>query len=305
MMAEIDSRIALGLRPMEFQSPLASAGKALSLRSMLDERAVRAMQMERMQQADMQRQQRDAQMQQIAQRLPPEERDAFMVNPQEFIKQKYAAFTLGPNQVRHQGNQVIARGPAAQYTLGPGQVRFEGADEVASLPANPTLHNIPVPGRPGVEQPTWLRPGETQGAPVGGLRMPDILSPEVQAAKQKVAAAGASRITNVNNVQGREADKAYGKFVGEAFADIQKAGLAAPAEIGRYRQLENLLKQVGTGKFAGTTTELKAAAKGLGVDLNALGVRDDVAPAQAAKALSSQMALELRNRIRTVSFCRA
>jgi hypothetical protein len=59
--------------------------------------------------------------------------------------------------------------------------------------------------------------------------------------------------------------------------------------------LGSLLGQVSTGKFKGATTDIKAAAKSLGIDLNAIGVADDVAPAQAARALSNQMALELRN----------
>lgn len=72
---------------------------------------------------------------------------------------------------------------------------MRGTEQIASMPANPSLVNVPIPGRPGIEQPTWLRPGETQGATVGGPRMPDILNPEVQAARAAVARAGKTSVT--------------------------------------------------------------------------------------------------------------
>jgi hypothetical protein len=89
--------------------------------------------------------------------------------------------------------------------------------------------------------------------------------------------------------------KEVGKTFGEQYSGLMKADMNAPATVGKYQRLGNLLGQVNTGKFKGTTTDLKAAAKSLGIDLAALGVADDVAPAQAARALANQIALELRN----------
>lgn len=95
--------------------------------------------------------------------------------------------------------------------------------------------------------------------------------------------------------QEKEFDKEVGRAFGAQYADLMKADMNAPANIGKYQRLGNLLSQAGTGKFTGTTIELKAAAKALGVDLSALGIADNVAPAQAARALANQLALELRN----------
>ncbi len=102
-------------------------------------------------------------------------------------------------------------------------------------------------------------------------------------------------LVNVDNRQGSEFDKAVGKEMGEVYSNLLKADLNAPNTIGKYNRLGSLLGEVNTGKFKGTTTDIKASAKSLGLDLNAMGVTDDVAPAQAARALSNQMALELRN----------
>lgn len=86
-----------------------------------------------------------------------------------------------------------------------------------------------------------------------------------------------------------------GGELGDIYGQLLRADLGAPNTIAKFERLGTLLGNVNTGKFTGTTTEIKAAAKSLGFDLTALGVRDDVVPAQAARALSNQVALELRN----------
>jgi hypothetical protein len=110
------------------------------------------------------------------QTLPPSERSKFRVNPAEYIKESNKKYVVG-------GNLVPGSGGAPLFTAPPEQ----------------RLVDVPVPGQPGVMQPTWLRPGETQGSAVGGPKMPEILNPAVQAAKRDVAAAGASRQTQVVN----------------------------------------------------------------------------------------------------------
>jgi hypothetical protein len=106
--------------------------------------------------------------------------------------------------------------------------------------------------------------------------------------------------TSVQNVsmnipQETEEQKVIGQSLGKAYSSIQDAGAAANAKISKYQRLGDLLGKVDTGTFAGTTTDLKAAAKSAGIDLTSLGITDDVAPAQAARAMANQLALELRN----------
>jgi hypothetical protein len=102
-------------------------------------------------------------------------------------------------------------------------------------------------------------------------------------------------LVTVDNRQEKEFSKAVGKEMGEQYAGLLKADMNAPVTVAKYERLGQLLSNVNTGKFKGTTLELKAAAKSLGVDLSAMGVTDDVAPAQAARALTNQLALEMRN----------
>lgn len=80
--------------------------------------------------------------------------------------------------------------------------------------------------------------------------------------------------------------------------DLQGAQVAADharTGIANLSRLGSLLDQVNTGKTQPTIQEFKATAKSLGVDLNALGVGDNVGVAQAAQALTGQLALQLRD----------
>lgn len=100
---------------------------------------------------------------------------------------------------------------------------------------------------------------------------------------------------NVNTTQESEQAKKIGQYLGEQFTQTQTRGMQAASTISKLRRVDQLLDQVNTGKFAGTTQSIKAAAKGVGIDLESLGVRDDVAPAQAAQSLLNEMALEVRS----------
>lgn len=103
----------------------------------------------------------------------------------------------------------------------------------------------------------------------------------------------------ISAVQGTDTE---GKMLLGDYEDARKANSgmqesASQARTGlmQVNRLSSLLDQVTTGKFKGTTTDIKAIAKSIGIDLGALGVTDDVGPAQAADALSKQLALTMRN----------
>jgi hypothetical protein len=122
------------------------------------------------------------------------------------------------------------------------------------------------------------------------------ITPEDYAQKKsKMTTHAPAASANVTVKQESEFGKKVGGELGEIYTGLLKADMNAPATVGKYERLGTLLKDSGSGKFKGTTTEIKAAAKGLGIDLNAMGIKDDVAPAQAARALANQLALELRN----------
>jgi hypothetical protein len=102
-------------------------------------------------------------------------------------------------------------------------------------------------------------------------------------------------VVTVDTRQETSFGKKVGEELGEQYSGLMRADMNAPTTIAKYERLGSLLSSVGTGKFTGTTVQLKAAAKSAGINLESLGIADNVAPAQAAKQLINQLALEMRN----------
>jgi hypothetical protein len=144
---------------------------------------------------------------------------------------------------------------------------------------------------PGDEKPPEKPPAGYRRGEDGNLEA----DPGWLAAQLALKRAGKSDVNVKLPSQENEEAKAVGKWYGEAFTSLQDGATAARAANGRLDRIGQLLDGVGTGKTAPTTQSYKAAAKSVGIDLEALGITDDVGPAEAAQALSAQMALELRN----------
>jgi len=117
--------------------------------------------------------------------------------------------------------------------------------------------------------------------------------PQILGGKMRIAQAGRD-IVNVG-AQEKEEDKAVGKAFGEQYVEMQKAGVSANNKINRLDRVDSLLKNIDTGRGKSTTTEIKAYAKSLGIDLERVGIKDDIAPVEAANALLNEMTLEARN----------
>lgn len=122
---------------------------------------------------------------------------------------------------------------------------------------------------------------------IGNDGRPVVNQTAVDAKKAVSAAQGTDPASKITVELAQDAIKRNGEW--------QNAGMKAQSSIGRLGQLQGLLDQVATGRFKGTTTDIKAIAKGAGIDLEAMGVKDDVGPAQAIVALTNLMALENRD----------
>ena len=105
------------------------------------------------------------------------------------------------------------------------------------------------------------------------------------------AAAGAARNSNtVINKQETEEGKTVGKFFGENYAKVQESGMNAQGAMNRLNRLGGLLEGVDTGKFAPLGLEAAKTAESLGFKID-----PKLANKEAAVALSSEIALQLRN----------
>jgi len=170
----------------------------------------------------------------------------------------------------------------------------------AQLPQAPKLETIFGPD--GQPQKAWVRGPGAAPVPVGGSQRPAMpweyeigpdgqprMRPGVLGAKTQVAQAGAGR-NSVTFLQEKEENKAVGKMFGEQFGDIQKAGFNAQAKISRLDRLSQVLDGLQTGKLTPAMTNVKATLESLGISLD-----DKLGAAQAAEAISNEIALQTRN----------
>lgn len=192
----------------------------------------------------------------FAANLPPEQRDAALLAPEKFIELMVPQAPKLETIFDDQGREQKA------WVRGPGSV--------------PT----PVGGAKQTPMP-W----EYEIGPDGQPRM----RPGVLSAKSQVAAAGAGR-NNVTFVQEKEENKAVGKHYGEQFGDIQKAGFSAQSKISRLDRLSQVLDGLQTGKLTPAMTNVKATLESLGISVD-----DKLGAAQAAEAISNEIALQMRN----------
>ncbi len=91
--------------------------------------------------------------------------------------------------------------------------------------------------------------------------------------------------------QGETEGKAVGDFFGKKYADILSSSDSALMDNSKLDRLDSLLTNIETGKFKGTTNEIKKAGKAMGIDLESMGIRDDVAPVEAARSLAGELTL--------------
>jgi hypothetical protein len=171
---------------------------------------------------DKQRQQ--MQIESFANTLPPEKRPMFLANPQAFFQEMNKRHVVEGALLDNSGTPLYQSKPKPQF------------------------QTLPVDGKPGVTQGAWVVPGQTDFTAVGGQKLPEILNPDVEAAKWRIASKGASR-TDVRvtmpgdnkYIETRRGDQA------KALTDLEKSAQSA------YNQFNTLDRFIAASEksFAG------------------------------------------------------
>lgn len=195
------------------------------------------------------------------------------------------------------GHQALARerdaGAAENYAQAREADAGAYAKRFSNLPAGASLVDL-LPGAQG--QPQSPITGALAG--IGPEGAPQSAEPPMAPGPQIVTTApgkpGGTNVT-VNSQQEGSFSKELGKQMAQRYDEIESGAIQANNMTNRLDRLGTLLDQVNTGRFAGGVLALKQAARGVGIDLESLGVTDDVGPAEAAKALSNELALQLRS----------
>lgn len=221
------------------------------------------------------------------------------LGPRTLEGQLFGRQAMGAEELFARANPADAAKIAMQK-LGLSQPNYVSVDNIGLVQTN-------AAGGPK----TVIQAGQPQRAPnfvtLGNGRDTksfDVSDPAQLATARQLAGTGWTEVktppASVNvNLPDAKGDVKYmeemGKLMAEDFAKIQAGGSTSQQSLQKFDRLGGLLDGINTGAFKGTTTQLKSIAKSAGVDLDSLGVRDDVAPAQAAKAIANEIALQLRN----------
>lgn len=166
--------------------------------------------------------------------------------------------------------------------------------------------SIAMPDGIGGFTNAFTAPNSNQKTDLVTLKFPDghTASYDTLTQKAEIAAAVAKNATevrtpaaqvNLNNSQEGKFGQTMGEGLAKEYMGIQNAGRSAADASSRLDYLSGLLDNVETGTGAPTITAIKAGAKRMGMDLDALGIKDDVGAAQAAQVITNQMALDLRS----------
>jgi len=121
---------------------------------------------------------------------------------------------------------------------------------------------------------------------------PQVLPPEVEAQKARIAQAGrALSTTQVDMKQESEEAKEVGKYFGETYRKIHDSADIAQSDIEKLNATESYMADVETGRLAPTLTDIRAIGQSLGFEIDEKALDAGV----AMRSLSNKMALSLRN----------
>lgn len=161
---------------------------------------------------------------------------------------------------------------------------LDKAEFVNGVPMNP--YSLEVMGQPvpNANDPFRLTMGPDR-------QLQSVANEPVQAFQLARAHAGAARNQNtaIFKQEGEEA-KTVGKFFGDAYANIQTSGFEAGSKIAKLNRMEQLLSGLKTGALTPMAVQVKGVLESFGIKVD-----DSLGAAQAAEALSNEMALQARN----------
>jgi hypothetical protein len=179
-----------------------------------------------------------------------------------------------PAQYQQLAQQYISHPLAQKYQIKPEEIAPQG---LAGLRMRLSL----AAPKPRESEPLEAIVGE-DGRPT--------FAPRSQAVGKTPYYKPSAPLVNVNTGQEREEAKVVGGAFGDMYVNMMKSDLAASKNMNNYDRLESLIGDVETGGLTQTGVKIGQFAKSVGIDI------DPNLPAkEAAIALTSQMALELRN----------
>lgn len=213
-------------------------------------------------------------------------------------------FEGGREMVMPKLGEGQTQNPQGVVSNAPGYVgamsEAAAAQAAATEGAKAQYDLTPVPQSDGT---TRMMPRAQAVQSLGGSpKLPPNIPPEILAAAQRGPFTAQQQPNGQLSIQTgpqlgvsqSDANKTYGvetaKNAVETYKGLQNAGMQAPTNIAKYRQLGSLLDGVEGNKLSSTGLEISKFANSIGIKLD-----PRMANKEASVALSNQMALALRN----------
>lgn len=136
----------------------------------------------------------------------------------------------------------------------------------------------------------WLPLNEDAAKRLLGSGYDSSKAYQMNRASGEIKPIGGSMV-NINNQSESHALKTQIDAASKTHSELQEGASAARSGLNQIQRLDELLKEIDTGKFSTSALEIKRIAKSFGIDLG----DKEIGQQEAATALAKQLALALRN----------
>lgn len=222
----------------------------------------------------------------------------------------------GMQPVRGPNGQVTGAQAIPGYAEGAAQIASGEAGARAAAQAGQEMVTVNTPQGPRMmtkAQAVQMSGGNAPQSPWVGLEPigefqgdPAVIAQQINSIKDPADRAAAARAFN-NQMSGlkttgktpgialespeqQKTQTVIAEGLGKAYNSIQESGFSANQKITKFARLGDTLNGLETGKLSPAGFEIAAYAKSLGFNIN-----DKLPNAEAANALSREIALEMRN----------
>lgn len=189
------------------------------------------------------------------------------LSPQDLARANYLIDSGNPDKAMEVA--FATREAPKGFTLGPGQIRYDASgNEIATAPTAPAKLTK-----------------EQQLADALGMPLSNYMT--------EYGGSGGTTVNVHPDKRVNAGNSELGKGLANEFLGLQKASSSAGDTLSRIRRAEQMLDGLSTGALAEGGQFFKRYGKYLGADLDALGITDDTAKAEAFKSLGMSFVMDV------------
>lgn len=212
-------------------------------------------------------------------------RSGYATDPQYAQKLSQIAKSLGDGGTTGTGG-ALSKIPSDVKTLIASAAKSGDVDKVLEL----TMGYVARQQEMDRKTDVWLPLNEDAAKRLLGSGYDSSKAYQMNRASGEIKPIGGSMV-NINNQSESHALKTQIDAAAKTHSELQESAATARSGLNQIQRLDELLKEIDTGKFSTSTLEIKRIAKSFGIDLG----DKEIGQQEAANALVNQLALAMRN----------